>query len=256
MPVLRAKERAKLPVHAFAYVDSQGRRRLPIHDRSHVRNALARFDQVVFESDEAREKARQRLLRAAQRHGIVPVGFVHGQLRKERTRGETGRDLGRLPRGTVTFLMTDIESSTRLLTVLGRKYAAVLRRVRSLIRAAVRRAGGHEVDTRADESFAAFSDPAGALVAAIDIQRRIASSRWPSGSTVLVRAGIHRGRATLGESGYVGIAVHTTARVSNAGHGGQIVLSSAARLALGGWLKRGAIRAAAGHQPSIRARGA
>jgi hypothetical protein len=66
MPRLGAKERAQLPDSAFAYVDSLGRRRLPIHDASHVRNALARFNQVIFEGESARDRARSRLLRAAQ----------------------------------------------------------------------------------------------------------------------------------------------------------------------------------------------
>src|SRR5919108_368533 len=105
MPRLGAKERAQLPDSAFAYIDSQGRRRLPIHDASHVRNALARFGQVQFEDEEARDRARSRLLRAAKKHGIMPIGFINAQLRPDR----------RLPTGQVTFLLTDIEASTQLL---------------------------------------------------------------------------------------------------------------------------------------------
>src|SRR5213592_614699 len=88
MPSLSATARAKLPASAFAYIDAKGRRRLPIHDASHVRNALARFDQTAFENDAARERARQRLLRAAKKYGIVPIGFFDGQLRKERLEGQ------------------------------------------------------------------------------------------------------------------------------------------------------------------------
>jgi hypothetical protein len=62
MPPLKARERAKLPDSAFAYIDSKGKRRLPIHDASHVRNALARFGQVAFEDEDARDRARSRLL--------------------------------------------------------------------------------------------------------------------------------------------------------------------------------------------------
>src|SRR5258707_1648779 len=112
MPQLSATARARLGDNAFAYVDATGRRRLPIHDASHVRNALARFDQTAFEDDVARERARQRLLRAAKKYGIVPLGFFDGQLRKERQQGETkarASDIASLPRGTVTFLLTDIE---------------------------------------------------------------------------------------------------------------------------------------------------
>jgi hypothetical protein len=81
---LTARERMNLPERAFAYVDADGRRRLPIHDEAHVRNALARFDRVAFEDDAARDRARRRLLLAAKRFGIVPIGFMDGQVRSER----------------------------------------------------------------------------------------------------------------------------------------------------------------------------
>ena len=87
MATLDAKTRAALPDSAFAYVDSTGKRRLPIHDESHVRNALSRFNQVKFESDEARERAFQKLLKAAVGHGIAPVGFVAAQMRAARAEG-------------------------------------------------------------------------------------------------------------------------------------------------------------------------
>ena len=237
MPQLAASARARLPGSAFAYVDSQGRRRLPIHDASHVRNALARFDQTAFEDDVARERARQRLLRAAKKHGIVPLGFFDGQLRKERQQTEIrarARDLASLPRGTVTFLLTDIEASTGLLQRLGDGYATVLRDVRALIRKSVRDAAGHEVDARADEFFAVFRQPARALDAAVGIQRSLGKREWPDGVEVCVRIGIHTGRTTLTETGYVGIAVNTAARVCSAGHGGQILLTAASRDAIEG----------------------
>jgi class 3 adenylate cyclase len=235
MPSLSATARARLPASAFAYIDARGRRRLPIHDASHVRNALSRFDQTAFDSDAAREKARQRLLAAAKKYGIVPIGFFDGQLRNERLQAETRRpatDVASLPRGTVTFLMTDIEGSTELLRSLGDAYAKLLREVRTLIRAGVRKSGGHEVDARADEFFAAFRRPAHALAAAVAIQRGLRAREWPDDSKVFVRIGIHTGRTTLAETGYVGIAVHTASRVCSAGHGGQILLSTAAHDAL------------------------
>lgn len=235
MPQLSATARAKLPASAFAYVDPKGRRRLPIHDASHVRNALARFDQTKFENDAAREKARQRLLAAARKYAIVPIGFFDGQLRIERLQAEIkGRatDVASLPRGTVTFLMADIEGSTKLLRTLGDGYARLLRDVRSLIRSGVRAAGGHEVDARGDELFAAFRRPVQALSAAVAIQRGIQDRDWPEGVEVCVRIGIHTGRTTLAETGYVGIAVNTTSRVCAAGHGGQILLSTAAHDAI------------------------
>ena len=91
MARLDARKRARLPDRAFAYVDSQGRRRLPIHDKAHVKNALSRFNQVAFESDGARERARRRLLIAARKYRIVPVGFVTGQLESERRHATAGR---------------------------------------------------------------------------------------------------------------------------------------------------------------------
>jgi len=237
LPELAASARARLPDSAFAYVDAQGRRRLPIHDKSHVRNALARFDQTAFADDATRERARQRLLRAAKKYGIVPIGFFDGQLRKERQQNEIkarARDIAILPRGTVTFLLTDIEGSTGLTQRLGDVYATVLRDVRALIRKSVRDAGGHEVDARADEFFAVFRQPARALDAAVAIQRSLVKREWPDAAEVCVRIGIHTGRTTLSETGYVGVAVHTAARVCSAGHGGQILLSSASREAVEG----------------------
>ena len=223
MPSLSATDRARLPDSAFAYIDSQGRRRLPINDVSHVRNALARFDQVDFEDDAARERARERLLRAAKKHGIVPLGFFDGQLRKAK-----GANVRSLPRGTVTFLLTDIEGSTRLLERLGDDYAGLLRDVRAAIRTSVRAAGGYEVDARADEFFAVFRRPTHALDSALAIHRALREKTWPQKAEVRVRIGMHTGRPTLTDTGYVGIAVHIAARIAYASHGGQILLSSAA----------------------------
>src|SRR5262245_51933330 len=114
MPRLDSGARANLPDRAFAYIDSGGRRRLPIHDAAHVRNALARFSQVQFEDEGARQKARKKLLNAAKTYKIVPVGFIVGQF-------ETGREIV-LPSGFVTMLMTDIEGSTGLVHQLGDRY--------------------------------------------------------------------------------------------------------------------------------------
>ena len=91
MSQLDAKKRAKLPNSAFAYVDSKGRKRLPINDESHVRNALARFTQVAFEDEAARERARKRLLGAAKKYGIVPIGFMTGQLESRTSEATAGR---------------------------------------------------------------------------------------------------------------------------------------------------------------------
>ena len=346
MSQLDSSKRSKLRDSAFAYVDSKGRRRLPIHDESHVRNALSRFNQVVFEDEAARERARRKLLVAARKYGIVPIGFVTGQLESrtgEATAGRLVAELGQaatpaefehrlrtalrdptlsvlhwsdsasgyldrdgqlvalpeaggsrrtdrvttllerhgqpmtalvhsaavlkapallktvtaavrlavendrlrgqiqaqaselrtLPTGIVTFLLTDIEGSTGLLHSLGDRYAALLAEIRALIRGCVHRARGREVDARADEFFAVFVRAADGLEAALGIERGLRSRTWPEGVSVRVRAGLHSGRPTLTDAGYVGIAVHATARICSAGHGGQILLSGAVRDALG-----------------------
>src|SRR5437899_4086890 len=88
MGLLDAKARAQLPDGAFAYVDSRGQRRLPINDEAHVRNALSRFNQTTFENGAARDRARTRLLKAAKKYGIVPVGVMTGQLRSQRSAAE------------------------------------------------------------------------------------------------------------------------------------------------------------------------
>jgi class 3 adenylate cyclase len=222
MPALDAKQRASLPDSAFAYIDSSGKRRLPINDASHVRNALARFNQVVFEDEAARDTARMRLLRAAQKHGVVPIGFVRAQLQPQRT----------LPKGQVTFLLLDIEGSTTLLAHLGDRYAKLLAAVRREMRVAVRRAGGREVDARADDLFAVFEHAAAAIEAALAIQRAMDAGPWPAGVDVRVRVAVHSGRPTLTDTGYVGLSVHTAARICYSAHGGQIVVSSAARSAV------------------------
>jgi len=342
MPKLDATKRARLPASAFAYVDSRGRRRLPINDEAHVRNALARFNQVAFENDAARERARKRLLNAAKKYGIVPVGFITGQLQQERRHATAGRlviELGRngapgeleqrlrsvlrdptltvlhwsdasgayldgagtpvplpaeadprvvsylerqgrpmtalvhdpailddpdlaetvlaavrfvvendraygqvratatvaaaLPTGFVTLLMSDMAGSTALLHQLGDRYGDVLNDVRGILRAAVSRAHGREIDARADEFFAVFERAVDAVVAAAAIQRTLAKRNRPDDLDVRVRIGIHSGRPTLTDVGYIGLAVHTAARVCAAAHGGQIVISGETRAAIG-----------------------
>jgi len=341
MAKLESSKRAKLPASAFAYVDSKGKRRLPIHDEAHVRNALARFNQVKFEDDAARERARTRLLRAAKKHGIVPIGFITGQIETERTHAAAGRlvielgkagapgelevrlrsvlrdptlqvlhwsrssgayldgrgqpvplpaeggaravtflehhgrpttaivhdpavlddprladsvlaavrfvvqndraygevaatatDAGALPTGFVTLLMTDIEGSTALLRRMGDRYRNLLNDVRAVLRTAVSRAGGREIDVRADEFFAVFEQAVDAIVGAVTMHRELRERSWPHDLEVRVRVGIHSGQPTLTDVGYIGLAVHTAARVSSAAHGGQILVSGAARRAV------------------------
>ncbi len=342
MARLKAKKRARLPDRLFAYIDSRGRRRLPINDKSHVKNALARFSRVAFEDDAARERARKRLLNAAKKFRIVPVGFITGQLSVERGHATAGRlvielgpnpapgeieqrlrtvlrdpslavlhwaeaagayldgagkpvplpadgsgrgvmhlerrgrpmtaivhdpalrddpaltesvltavrfvvererlhaefeasasDAAALPTGFVTLLMTDMEASTALVRKLGDGYGALLNDVRGVVRTAVLQASGREIDARADEFFGVFERPAAALEAAVAVQRALGDRAWPDGIQVRVRVGIHSGRPTLTDVGYIGLAVHATARLCAAAHGGQIVLSAATMAAVG-----------------------
>jgi hypothetical protein len=114
MATLDQQKRAKLPDSAFAYVDSTGKRRLPINDESNVRNALARFNQVRFEDEAARDRARKRLLAAAKKYGIVPVGFFAGQLRVQGSQAAAGRlvlELGRVE--SLAELQTRLRSELR-----------------------------------------------------------------------------------------------------------------------------------------------
>ena len=225
MAQLDAKKRTELRDTDFAYVDARGRRRLPIHDASHVRNALSRFNQVVFDDEASRTSARTRLLKAAKRHGIVPIGFIEGQLRAS---GPAS-----LPTGAVTFLLSDIVGSTGLLEQLGDGYARVLADVRRHLRTATRRAGGREVDARGDEYLAVFRHAPSALRAATAAQRALAGHAWPSGATVSVRMGVHSGRPTLTDAGYVGLAVHAVNRICSLADGGRIIVSAATLSAFG-----------------------
>jgi len=234
MPTLSAKQRRDLPDRAFAYIDRKGRRRLPINDEGHVRAALGRFNQVQFENDDARAEACKRLLLAARKYGIVPIGFMTRQVR-----AGSSVKTPKLPKGVVTLLFTDIEASSGLLEVLGDRYIDILNGVRSVMRDAVGSAGGAEVDARADEFFAAFPKAAAAVQAALAIQRTLRERKWPGGIKVLVRAGIHSGTPKLTEGSYVGLPVHTANRICSAAHGGQILISDHTHEAMGGSVPAG-----------------
>jgi DNA-binding NarL/FixJ family response regulator/class 3 adenylate cyclase len=134
-----------------------------------------------------------------------------------------------LPRGVVSFLFTDIESSTSLARTLGEGFAELLEEHRRLIREAVAAAGGYEIDCRADEFFAAFAETSAAVDAALAAQRALNAHEWPQEAKPRVRMGIHAGEAELGNGNYVGLEVHRAARVGAAAAGGQILVSSSAR---------------------------
>ncbi len=134
-----------------------------------------------------------------------------------------------LPTGTVTLLFTDIEGSTRLLQQFGERYAGVLADCRRLLREAFARYHGAEVDTQGDAFFVVFARATDAVAAAVLIQRALASHLWPEGVAVRVRVGLHTGEPILTSEGYIGLDVHMAARIMNAGHGGQVLLSRLTR---------------------------
>jgi predicted ATPase/class 3 adenylate cyclase len=126
-----------------------------------------------------------------------------------------------LPSGTVTFLFTDVEGSTRLLQELGAEgYAAALGEHRRVLREAFGRHGGVEVDTQGDAFFVAFPTAPGAVAAAAELTEAL------EGGPIRVRAGVHTGTPLMTAEGYVGSDVHRAARIAAAGHGGQVLVSS------------------------------
>ncbi len=133
------------------------------------------------------------------------------------------------PTGTVTFLFTDIEGSTRLVHELGTaRWQPLLERHRALLREAIAGAGGIEVQTEGDGFFAVFARPASAVLAASEGQRKLHAETWPAGAPIRVRMGLHTGEGALDADGaYIGPDVHRAARIGAAGNGGQIVLSEA-----------------------------
>ena len=127
-----------------------------------------------------------------------------------------------LPAGTVTFLFTDIEGSTRLLKQVGPGlYAEALAEHRRVLRDTFAAHGGVEVDTQGDAFFVAFPTAAGAAASARVGQRALASG------PIAVRMGLHTGTPTVAVEGYVGIDVHRAARVAALAHGGQVIVSAA-----------------------------
>jgi predicted ATPase/class 3 adenylate cyclase len=132
-----------------------------------------------------------------------------------------------LPSGTITFLFSDIEGSTRLLEELGDRYVALLQEHNRIFREVIREDEGAEVSTEGDSFFVVFRSPLSAVDAAAHIQRRLADA--PFAATVRVRMGLHTGQGHLAGGDYVGIDVHRAARIAAAGHGGQILVSDTTR---------------------------
>ncbi len=157
---------------------------------------------------------------------------------QRRASGVTGTPA--LPRGTVTFLFTDVEGSTRLLNQLGDAYTQVLLDHRAILRSSIERWRGVEVDTQGDSFFVAFARMSDAVACALEGQRALEAHDWPAGTRLRVRMAIHSGDADVVGSGYVGIEVHRAARVMAAGHGGQILLSTSASVMAQDQLPEGA----------------
>ena len=138
-----------------------------------------------------------------------------------------------LPEGTVSFLFVDIDGSTPLVRQLGDAYPAVLDAFRLIVTESTRRHAGAVADFDGDGAVSAFSVPAAAARAAIDVQRELASASWPENVTVRARIGVHTGGIELTPNGYVGLEVHRAARIGAAANGGQVLISRATADLLG-----------------------
>jgi class 3 adenylate cyclase/WD40 repeat protein/energy-coupling factor transporter ATP-binding protein EcfA2 len=134
------------------------------------------------------------------------------------------------PSGTVTFLFTDVEGSTRLLMELKPDgYQAALAEHQGILRAVFAERDGREINTRGDSFFVAFARTTDAVAAAVEAQRRLDEHAWPQRVQFRVRMGLHSGESVAAPDGYVGIGVHRTARISATAHGGQVLVSQATR---------------------------
>lgn len=135
-----------------------------------------------------------------------------------------------LPTGTVTFFFSDIEGSTKTLQRLGHEFREVLDRHSVIVRSALEDYHGIELGTEGDSFFAVFTTAPDAIGAAIAVDQRLAEADWPDGGTIKVRIGLHSGMGELGGANYGGLDVHRAARISAAGHGGQVVVSEATKV--------------------------
>ena len=134
-----------------------------------------------------------------------------------------------LPTGTVTLVFADVEGSTRLLHLLGERFAPARARMREIVRQSAAAYGGVEVDWAGDGAFLAFPRARDALAAVVEMQRGLAAEPWPPDEALRLRIGIHTGEPALGDEGYVGMDVVVAARICGAAHGDQVVVSRATR---------------------------
>jgi class 3 adenylate cyclase len=137
--------------------------------------------------------------------------------------------MAQLPTGTVTFLFTDIEGSTRLLQELGPDYSSVQTDHMQIMRDAITAGGGVEIRTEGDAFFAVFPSATSAVATAVQAQRGMDDHGWSHGRPLRVRMGMHTGEGILGGDDYIGIDVNRAARIAAAGHGGQVLLSESTR---------------------------
>jgi predicted ATPase/class 3 adenylate cyclase len=131
-----------------------------------------------------------------------------------------------LPTGTVTFLFTDIEGSTRLLQRMGDAYREMLDTHSLILKQAIESHSGIVVSTEGDSFFAVFTTPDDAIASAVDFQGGLEAADWNVEDRIAVRSGIHTGEGTIGGDNYVGLDVHRAARIAAAGHGGQVLVSN------------------------------
>ena len=145
-----------------------------------------------------------------------------------------------LPSGTVTFVFSDIESSTTLLKRLGdTDYGTLLSVHRRLVREIFEAHDGHEIDTQGDAFFYSFVRARQAVAAAIELQRAHVKASWPGGVDVRVRLGLHTGEPAIGDEGYTGLDVVRASRIAAVSAGGQVLLSDTTRSIVAGDLGDG-----------------
>jgi predicted ATPase/class 3 adenylate cyclase len=134
-----------------------------------------------------------------------------------------------LPRGTLTFLFTDVENSTRLMQEIGDRYVEAQNAHHAILRAAFTSNSGHELRTEGDSFFCVFASATDACLAAAAAQRALAAHPWGEGARLKVRVGLHTGEAPLVGNEYIGLDVHHAARIAAAAHGGQVLISETTR---------------------------
>src|SRR5215469_10319993 len=157
--------------------------------------------------------------------GLLPPQPEEAAANSKPNRAEPGYPSKDLPTGTLTMLFTDMAESTHLVQQLGDRYASLLADYRQIVRAAFRQWHGYEVNAQSDAFFVVFARAIDAAGAAVAIQHALAAHNWPEHAVVLARIGLHTGEPQLTSEGYIGLDVHHTARIMNAGHAGQILLS-------------------------------